>query len=235
MAVTTYQHCYRILRAPSDCDWKELRLAYRRRVRLCHPDILSPDTANDPGRDDEFKQVVIAYRLLARFRQRHGELPPPWLAVMDAAVVAIPPRAPLETPAGAPAEDAPPPVAGRTRAFPWLPPFHRAVLVAFICGVSSAALVEHPQNDDRANAGSGTGHLAVGMDPESVVSIHGVPSYTKGSVWFYGDSGVIFDRGCVVGWENQPPYPLRTLVTMRYFSGRLADSGHRADCMQPGD
>ena len=75
MKTRTYQECYKTLHARSDCSWKELRLAYRRRVRLYHPD-LQP-LQGESGRDEEFKQVALAYRLIARYRLRHGVLPPP--------------------------------------------------------------------------------------------------------------------------------------------------------------
>lgn len=232
MTATTYQHCYQLLRVSSDCDWNALRLAYRRRVHLCHPDRMPPGTAMQPGRDDEFKQVVRAYRLLARFRVRHGELPPPWLVVNDnIAVVVAPSRKPSSKRREKREKNK---VPAEPRAFPWLPPFHRALIAAFVCGVSTAALLEQPGHGKETPDASGDGKLAVGMDAQSVVDVQGVPSYTRGSVWFYGDSGVIFDRGCVVGWENQPPFPLRTLVGMTYLPGQFqARRESRTHCTGP--
>lgn len=242
MTATTYQHCYRILRTHGDCDLQELRLAYRRRVRLCHPDRLPPDAAEMPGRDDEFKQVVLAYRLLVRFHMRHGELPPPYLAVSESAVVVSgSASAPPEKPEESTVEKR----AHKTRAFTWLPsPFHRTLVAAFIGGVCAAALLQRfdyeneqgvllsrnaqhvaPGSQSHAGERPARSRIAVGMDPQSVVDIQGVPNYTKGSVWFYGDSGVIFDKGCVVGWENQPPFPLRTLVSTAYLLGSGSDNG----------
>lgn len=222
MTAITYQHCYRILRVANDCDWKELRLAFRRRVRVCHPDRMQPDGAG-AGRDDEFKQVVHAYRALARFRQRHGELPPPYLSITDNTItVAVPPgEARAERPRQ-PEENSTAPAR-----FAWMPPpFHRTVVVAFVCAVSAAALLDRLGHGDemRNVPPAAKGRLAVGMDAQSVVNIQGAPNYTKGSVWFYGDSGVIFDKGCVVGWENQPPFPLRTLASTAWRLGNAADS-----------
>lgn len=99
-------------------------------------------------------------------------------------------------------------------------------------GVVSAALLEQFEHvDKRASQPVADARLSLGMDPVDVVNVQGVPSYTKGSVWFYGESGVIFDGDCVIGWENQPPFPLRTLVHVIYSrdSGDTAD--RRSGCM----
>ncbi|HEX7046962.1 MAG TPA: J domain-containing protein [Gammaproteobacteria bacterium] len=252
MTATTYQHCYRILRTHGDCNLKELRLAYRRRVRLCHPDRLPPDAAEMPGRDDEFKQVVLAYRLLLRFYMRHGEMPPPYLAVSESAIVVT---GPSDASREKPEKSAAGKGASTKRAFTWLPsPFHRTLVAVFAGGVCAAALLQRfdyedaqgtvlsrsaeqvlPESELPARESAAENRIAVGMDPQSVVDIQGVPTYTKGSVWFYGDSGVIFDKGCVIGWENQPPFPLRTLVSTAWLlgSGSGNSDSNFNDCSLP--
>lgn len=238
MKARTYQDCYRTLRTRSDCSWKELRLAYRRRVRACHPD-LQP-LQEQAGRDEEFKEVALAYRLIARYRLRYGVLPPPSARVEERHSV-------FHAGYAQPADDHANETYGdeTTRTSPGrrhMPSVHVAVFAAFVCGVGTAAIIE--TLDTRSNTSSmqtiGSGQIAVGMDPESVVEIQGVPNHTSGSIWYYGNSGVIFDRGCVVGWENLSPFPLRTLTSMAYLPGSVLEQARAAkesrpeDCVLPG-
>lgn len=237
MTATTYRQCYQVLHVVSGCGWTELRLAYRRRVRLCHPDRREANAPDGAMRDDEFKQVVKAYRELAAFYRSHGELPPPWLGITgDAGMASASDRNVTVHEPGAGTDDrktsARP--AARSRFFTWRPSrFHGAVFTAFVLGVGSSALVGQigqgiettstPRHPDA--------RISIGMDPQSVVDVQGVPNYTKGSVWFYGESGVIFERGCVIGWENQPPFPLRTLSGVPYLSRGV--TRERESCTPP--
>ncbi|HEX6928374.1 MAG TPA: J domain-containing protein [Gammaproteobacteria bacterium] len=227
MAVSpmTFRDCYRMLRVSSASDWDAIRLAYRRRIHGCHPD-LAPVVAglDRTGREEEFKRVVKAYRLLAEYRKRTGGLPSPNLPVDPGALSlrAARRRNPAQEPA---------PTKNARRGggiAPHLPRFHQAAVVAFLTGVGAAALVgQIDESVSRAQTEISAGNIEVGMNPRDVVDVQGIPSYTKGSVWFYGESGVIFDRGCVVGWQNQPPFPLRTLLTAAYLpdSARAAIDG----------
>lgn len=222
MTTTTFKHCYRTLHVSSDCSWTELRLAYRRRVRSCHPDRMAATADHGSERDDEFKEVVRAFRALAAFHRRHGELPPPWLTV---AADAPPPHVRADAAATEPREKQRRRLHARGKRDWRMPRLHKAVVSAFLLGVATSAILGHLGNSYSAHAQpTRTGKIAVGMDPQSVVEVQGVPSYTSGSVWFYGESGIIFERGCVVGWENQPPFPLRTLSGMSYLSRTAAQS-----------
>lgn len=238
MKARTYQDCYRTLRARSDCSWKELRLAYRRRVRLCHPD-LQP-LQEQAGRDEEFKQVALAYRLIARYRLHHGVLPPPSAKIDERHAVF---HAAYAQPADDHTDETYVDETSRSQSVRRRAPrMHVAVFAAFVSGVATAAIIE--TLDDRSSASgmrtNTSGQLAVGMDTESVVEIQGVPNHTSGSVWYYGDSGVIFDRGCVVGWENVSPFPLQTMTSMAYLPGSVLEQLSRAatesrpeDCVLP--
>lgn len=222
--MTTFQECYRILRAPEDCTWKELRLAYRRQVRRCHPDLQTSDNARIEH-NAELLQVVRAYRRIARFHRDHGSLPPPWLATDDKGDGMSTQARPVHA---RPSANNRTHRQERTASPRWRTPgIHVAVFAAFISGVSAAAFVE--QLEDAGQAGPETqatedGELAMGMDPGAVLRTQGVPNHTRGSVWFYGDSGVIFDEGCVIGWENQSPYPLRAVSRTAYRKSPSSDA-----------
>lgn len=213
---STFQECYRILRAPEDCTWKELRLAYRRQVRRCHPDLQASDNARIEH-NAQLLRVVRAYRLIARFHRDHGSLPPPWLLTDDTGDRIYMQARPVH--AHYSASDSTH-RGERTAGARWRAPgIHVAVFAAFVSGVSAAALVERLEDNGQSESAARSvedGELAVGMDPGAVVRIHGVPNHTRGSIWFYGDSGVIFDEGCVIGWENQSPYPLRAMSRTAY-------------------
>lgn len=228
MATRTYHECYRTLRIGSDCSWKELQLAYRRRVRICHPDVQSAN--NKAGRDDEFARVVRAYRLIARYHLRFGTLPAPSEPLDEKHAVFR--AGGSESTAGATAQAG---VEEYTSTRLRTPRLHVAVFAAFVTGVATAAIMEtlvQARAESAATPGTASAtrgrlavdQLSVGMDPRSVIEIQGAPNHTSGSVWYYGDSGVIFDGGCVVGWENQSPYPLRTLTRMAYLPGSIVES-----------
>lgn len=176
------------------------------------------------GRDEEFKQVALAYRSIARYRLRHGVLPPPSAKIDERHSVFRAGYAQSES------EHVSEAYAHETSPARWRAPrIHVAVFAAFVSGVGTAAIFEtlgEADGDKFTTSGMETaaqGELAVGMDLESVVKIQGVPNHTKGSVWYYGDSGVIFDRGCVVGWENLSPFPLRTLTRLAYLPGSMVE------------
>ena len=64
---TTIQHCCAILGVARRVTRKELKRAFRRKVRACHPD-MHPDR---PEAQDELKQVIRAYHLLDEILERH--------------------------------------------------------------------------------------------------------------------------------------------------------------------
>lgn len=195
-----YRECYRALGLPPVCSIEEVRLAYRRRVRACHPDRAGTPPAADP---DEFGRVVIAYRRLVRFYREHGRLPHQ----------PIESAARLQRLASRRAD-----FRSRWRCAFTVPRLHRFVFLAFVGGVAATAALDQLQPPGMAEQARPNGRIAVGMAPAEVVRIQGVPQFTKGSVWFYGESGIIFERGCVIGWEDRPPFPLRTLIGVAYAS-----------------
>lgn len=212
-----YLHCYAVLGLRLPCEWQDVRIAYRRRVHRCHPD-LEQSAVRSPEREAEFRRVVRAYHQLAAYRRAHGKLP--CVGPKTSAARALPARIRI----------AERPFHFRARASVLLrrcvPRLHQAAFALFVTGVGSAALLEEINHAESREVRPATNEkLSLGMDPLDVVNVQGVPSYTKGSVWFYGESGVIFDGDCVIGWENQPPFPLRTLVHAIYSN----DTGKRLD------
>src|SRR5690606_36473872 len=74
----TYASCYACLGIRKSANWETLRLAYRRRISVWHPDRLSGRTEHWISQRDpaaEFKRISGAYRELAEFQKQHGYLP----------------------------------------------------------------------------------------------------------------------------------------------------------------
>ncbi|MCR4741637.1 MAG: DnaJ domain-containing protein [Treponema sp.] len=59
------KNCYKILGVSSSASLAEIKRAYREKVKLLHPDL-----TGDVSRQDEFNEVVQAYRVLSDSRQR---------------------------------------------------------------------------------------------------------------------------------------------------------------------
>lgn len=53
--------CYQILAVPFDASSAEIRRAFRRQIRRCHPDTATPGAADEA----RFQQLLDAYRLLS--------------------------------------------------------------------------------------------------------------------------------------------------------------------------
>lgn len=233
MTLNTYRWCYARLGVKNSADWTSLKLAYRRRLHACHPDLQR--VGDEPAvRDDEFKAVVHAFRMLKRYYELHGQLPDPDTPVSDLSQRTISVRSDSSARVSAYRLDE-----DRLQPHPRGSSIPRGVSITvamFVLTVASVAAGNYlAQNSAATATGSVAGHkmvegqqqLDAGMNPGEVLKIQGVPTLTKGSVWFYGDSGVVFDRGCVSGWENSPPFPLRTKVS-DYPVKRQSEPGERA-------
>src|SRR5690606_5566312 len=135
-----YQRCYEILGVDGDCDWRGLRLAYRRRIHACHPDRgAAPDSR-------AFTDLVRAWRLLADYRRRHGRLPDPGLQVDDGHLPQPEPAAQRMPAVGAVLDDAP------SLPFRWriLPGYcHAAIAGCLVIVVLPVACSPHPEGASR--------------------------------------------------------------------------------------
>lgn len=216
-----YQRCYEILGVDGDCDWRGLRLAYRRRIHACHPDRgAAPDSR-------AFTDLVRAWRLLADYRRRHGRLPDPGLQVDDGHLPQPEPAAQRMPAVGAVLDDA------LSLPFRWriLPGYCHAAIAGFLVIVGMTVASSLPLEAPKRPAAKPSATLALGMRPEEVLDLQGVPQFTYGSVWFYGESGIVFADGCVVGWEDLPPYALATRERMRRAERK---AGARSFCEPDG-
>lgn len=205
MSSSTFQWCYSILEVSSTSEWEAVRLSYRRKLRAFHPDLADTETKEAPelaSREDRFKEIVHAYRLLASWYKRYGALPGPHQAIPAYLTKEQPRRTQRRKQKAASAS----PGSARLAISPW----HSVLVGGFLVSVGVAAAANFLANDkadDEHRRLPDRSRLALGMEPTHVVETQGVPHFTRGSVWFYGKSGVIFDKGCVIGWEDDDPAP----------------------------
>src|SRR5690606_25300050 len=154
----------------------------------CHPD------RADARDSRQFTDLVRAWRLLADYQRHHGCLPDPDEQVNDSRLPQ-PGPSPARMPA-APRFDPPPQATNRWHV---LPVHCHAVIAGFLAVVGIAVANSLPLKTTSSSAVPSAGTLTLGMRPEQVLDLQGVPRFTYGSVWFYGDSGIVFADGCVVG------------------------------------
>src|SRR5581483_2810167 len=84
-----YKQSYETLGLQPGDGWKELKIAYRRRMREWHPDRFPGNDPRKKRAEDETKAINKAYKELADYHRRHGALP---LAAQPHAESRRPPR-----------------------------------------------------------------------------------------------------------------------------------------------
>ena len=70
----SYNQCYKLLNINIDCDWEELRKAYRTLVHKWHPDRCADDKEKALA-TDKLKDLNTAYKQLSDYYSKHGVLP----------------------------------------------------------------------------------------------------------------------------------------------------------------
>ena len=70
----SYNQCYRLLNIKVNCDWEELRKAYRTLVHKWHPDRCADDKEKTLA-TDKLKDLNTAYKQLSDYYSKHGVLP----------------------------------------------------------------------------------------------------------------------------------------------------------------
>jgi len=225
-----YTQSYETLGLRPEAGWKELKLAYRRRVREWHPDRFQGDDQRKKRADEKTKAINSAYKELSDYYRRHGALP-----LQMRRTAPTPPR--YESPVD--------PAPTRRRA--WLDlaeAFGIAalgtrrvffVLAAVLMLGAYIVLTTLPfQNQKHSRAHSNAPAApASNLDtrtppsaaarPEApffttgstigeVYSAQGVPSKTENDIWHYGNSKVYFTNGVVLKWESTPENPLNARI-----------------------
>ena len=190
----------------------DLKLAYRRRVSMVHPDRLdSNDPISQHLATEHLQRLTALYEAGVQFHRLHGRLP-------GASTTSTP----RPEPDPQVTESAPlPRGAVGTSRLKW------AVIVFSLIGilawllwpadsgndpiavppttmVHAPALGAKPSEELAKNKG-----IHFGTDEEAVLRIQGAPMMREGERWLYGPSWILFQNGKVAEWYSSPLHPLR--------------------------
>jgi|GEM_PF-7061256 len=70
-----YARYYRILGLRPDCEWRDVRAAYRKKVAIWHPDRLPDIEGIRESAEAKFKDVSIAYQAISTYYNEVGMMP----------------------------------------------------------------------------------------------------------------------------------------------------------------
>jgi len=197
----------------------DLKLAYRRRVSVLHPDRMVTDPISQHLAGEHLTQLTALYDAALRFHQQHGRLPgaiAPATARdegLDAdATVAATPRSPPAATSADPAGSS-----GGLRAGAWLLGIAVVALVVWTLSRLAEledAMVPEPAVAARAHVPpappvSRTAGIRVGMRADDVLRVMGEPVARTDERWDYGPSWIRFDQGRIVDWYSSPLRALR--------------------------
>lgn len=193
----------------------DLKLAYRRRVAVLHPDRFGTrDPISGQLATEQLKKLSALYEAGIRFHRQHGRLPG-----------AIAPRREADVSGAGPAPsppNGPPTAVPRTRR----PLLRFAVLIGLCAGIAwlvSLSLDESDPSNSPAPSSTSPPRvfepvparvrdargIRVGMPAAEVLAIEGEPVMRNDHRWDYGPSWIRFDKGRVVDWHSSPLRPLR--------------------------
>jgi len=195
----------------------DLKLAYRRRVAVLHPDRFGArDPISGQLATEQLKMLTALYEAGIRFHRQHGRLPG---AIAPRREADVPERA---EPAASPLNDLPPSGA-RTRR-----PLLRFAILIGLCAVIAWLVSESIQQGDPPRSPAAplstnpprvfepvpprvrdARGIHVGMAAADVLAIEGEPVMGNDYRWDYGPSWIRFDKGRVVDWHSSPLRPLR--------------------------
>jgi len=212
---------YRRLGISPGADWKELRAAYRERIRAWHPDRFQGDDRARAEAENRSKAINQSYRKLAGYHRRHGCLP---LSAETGSDLADAVSAVEQGGDRGPADTAPNLQPGRFAGALRRPGiFWAAIGLLLLVPYSAVVLVPATEDDETGSTSvaplpreatndadpGDERYFTVGSRIGDVYAVQGVPTKTEKDVWHYHTSRVYFEDGAVVHWEATSEHPLK--------------------------
>jgi curved DNA-binding protein CbpA len=230
-----YAKNYQILGLQSGATWSQVRQAYKSLVNTWHPDRFQQNARQQKLAEEKTKEITQSYQELAAHYKKFGELPR-----IETKIISPHKNEPTTAPdtrGTAPAQKSwtaahpqtdtnkSPRFTARNIAFAAL------VIVAYFSWQSlSWEQVDNAPSDANhfnqapekqkieapvVRESGDEEYFTFGMLPGEVYAIQGVPTRTEKDTWYYGKSKVIFLKGRVARWEEDPENLLRVRISAK--------------------
>lgn len=232
-----YSQFYRALNLNPDCTWEELRNAYRKLVRLWHPDRYAENDDKKAYAAEKIKEINTAFSALEKYFKEHDKLPSVDLSEVRRQTIRPSTGVQFRTNKqtknvreSRPASNFS--IMGKIALLLVFvfPIYHLAMLKddtrsgtgSHTVGTEAVppALVIHNKEGNPLTAANISGQsilttFTYGSTKGDVYAAQGEPSSANDDVWHYGKSKVYFVFGRVSHWENQIDSPLRISLEPR--------------------
>ncbi len=212
----TFASHYETLSLPHDSDLKSCKYAYKRSVKLWHPDKFINNKAEQQFAEEKIKEINIAYSKITEYYQINGAMPDIQITVSakqsDTVFDVSSLYQNLNTEKGHKKPDY---------------KKYLSILVLIIAFIFIyKTLFPNNQNTESSSIdGNSTQYLQRSLSPlsnksdyfskgssqQAVLRIHGKPDFTITQTWYYGNSWILFQNDIVIDWYQDKKYPLNSI------------------------
>ncbi|HHJ17650.1 MAG TPA: J domain-containing protein [Gammaproteobacteria bacterium] len=214
--------CYEVLAVSHNSTWTEIRAAYRQLAQKWHPDRVGEEQKAEA--EKRIKEINQAFSDIEKYYVKFGKPPG------DTALKNPPPNQTVNRQARPGTTTRKAPQQEREESRPLKP--HMVFLLLCVVGYlawflfwpapEQDTLVSDPASEtatqenttDTEQDAEQTQQVRlffkVGSSETEVYGIQGRPGRIKGDLWYYGGSVIFFSDGAVIGWHEDPEFPLYT-------------------------
>jgi len=231
MSSPNLRHSYEILDISSSSTWAEVRNAYRKLVQQWYLDRFSDAARADAER--KLTEINLAFSGIEKYYRKYGRLPD-----SPREAVEVAPQYQSSMGSGVNTRQDSWTQTSKPEQTPTPTPLKPQVLFALACvvvyffwfafwpapeqGAPDSVFSTSVTKDASAEAQTVIietprvrPFLKRGLTETEVYGIQGKPGSIKDSLWYYGQSVVFFKNGKVIGWHENPEFPLQTEARIR--------------------